>query len=76
MIEIPIRCVQPIIVSSAAAPKSFGEGLLGSFAKLYFYHIDTCKMKEACTLSKLGPSSLFCLVVLPYSTSLVPLNSA
>ena len=30
MIEIPIRCVQPIIVSSAVAPKSFGERLLRS----------------------------------------------
>ena len=30
MIEIPIRCVQPIIVSSAVAPKSFVEGLLRS----------------------------------------------
>ena len=59
-------------------PLAFKDGLLliRVSTKLYFYHIDTCKMKEPCTLSKLGPSSLFCLVVLPYSTSLVPLNSA
>lgn len=59
-------------------PLAFKDGLLliRVSAKLYFYHIDAFKMKEACTLSKLGPSSLFCLVVLPYSTSLLLLNSA
>jgi hypothetical protein len=59
-------------------PLAFKDGLLlmRVSAKLYLYHIETGMMKEACTLAKLGPNSMYCPVVLPYSMSLVPLNRA
>ena len=57
-------------------PLAIKDGLLllRVSTKLYLYEIETCSVKQACSLSKLGPHIMFCPVVLPYSMSLVPLN--
>ncbi|XP_019051907.1 PREDICTED: F-box protein At5g49610-like [Nelumbo nucifera] len=56
-------------------PLAFKDGLLlmRVSSRMYLYHLESRRMKELCSLTKLGPNSLVYPTVLPYSMSLIRL---
>lgn len=57
-------------------PLAFKDGILlmRVAAMIYSYNLSTGKIKEVCSLTRLGQASMFCPTVLAYSMSLIPLT--